>query len=133
MYIKDCDISISCFVEIMHNIDRWSCPIDLIDIYEDYLSNIKIKNHIKKTNYQNVLKFIPTIIDQFRLRPDTLPTKIIGYNNLLKNDSHENLYNIIKQKEITDNEFTLKYLDIRSHNEINNITKYYDFYFGQKN
>ena len=98
-------------------------------IIEHYRNNV-IKEYIKKSNYINVIKHIPYLINNFRFKFGGIYQKISQYEWKLRiqNIPNEEIFNEI-QKE---NKIILDYLDIYSPNEINKLSEFVNFWQSNK-
>lgn len=77
---------------------------------------------IKKTFYLNVIKHIPSIINDFRFKFGNYGQKITIIKLKLNNNSNEDVYNEIK---INDPKL-LDYLNINNPEELTKINEYMD-------
>jgi len=91
------------------------------NIAELCLNKIYVKNYLKQRFTRSIVKHIPLIVSEFKLKYGTLSQKIITYNLELKNtNDKKSIYNIIHDK---DNKI-IDYLDIKNENDMSKLTEY---------
>jgi len=91
------------------------------NIAEPCLNKIYVKNYLKQRFTRSIVKHIPLIVSEFKLKYGTLSQKIITYNLELKNtNDKKSIYNIIHDK---DNKI-IDYLDIKNENDMSKLTEY---------
>ncbi len=91
-----------------------------VNILINQMKFITIRDHIKKTNYLNVIKHIPKLINDFKFKYGQLGQKIVTYHIQSKFKSKKELYEEIKLKDSK----ILDYLDIHSEGQLNKLEEY---------
>ena len=101
--------------------------INMLNKIQHHILDQKFKNNIKRKNYLNVLKFVPTHNQEIRFKHGTITQKIIKYKFELSNNpcQIQTVYENIKEND----KYILDYLSIDNPNQISKIYDYIDFFY----